>query len=278
MGPAGTELSSRVIPSPQRDHVLTVLAAGLLAATLAAICHETVGHGLGCIAAGGDIQLLTSIWFRCRGATSLTDAGGAISGLVFGGLVLALPMRRVSNSAMRLMLLMFGAISLLWVAAQLIAHPALDQDDWHFIAMRGHWPSVWRPLLATVGVLSYVAIVRWIALLLRDPAAPSARAIYLAYVAAAISAVLAGSMWASLPTRSALEGLLTLGVAPIGLLFAAARINTDHSSSAPIAKSWLFVAMSLLVFAAFALVEGRGLGPLADCSGGGSASTERCVL
>ena len=278
MGAAGTELSSRVIPWSQRDHVFTVLAAGLLAATLAAICHETVGHGLGCIAAGGEIQLLTSIWFRCHGATSLTDAGGAISGLVFGGLVLALPMRRVGNSAMRLTLFMFGAISLLWVAAQLIAHPALDRDDWHFIAMRRQWPVVWRPLLAAVGVLSYVAIVRWIALLLRDPAAPSARATYLAYAAAAISSMLAGWMWAPLPARSALEGLLTLGVAPIGLLFAAARINTDHSGGAPIAKSWLFVATSLLVFAAFALIQGRGLGPLADCSGSRSAPTERCVL
>lgn len=278
MGAGGTELSSRVIPSPQQDHVLTVLAAGILAATLAAICHETVGHGLGCIAAGGDIQLLTSIWFRCHGATSLTDAGGAISGLVFGGLVLAMPIRRLGNSATRLMLFMFGAISLLWVAAQLIAHPALDRDDWHFIAMRRHWPLVWRPLLATVGVLSYVAIMRWIALLLRDPAAPSARAIYLAYVAAAISAVLAGWMWAPLPARSALEGLLTLGAAPIGLLVAAARINRDHSGGTPIAKSWLFVAISLLVFAAFALIQGRGLGPLADCSGSRSAPTERCVL
>jgi hypothetical protein len=267
------DLSPPVIPSTQRDHVPTVLAAGLLAATLAAICHETVGHGIGCMAAGGDVQLLTSIWFRCRGATSLTDAGGAISGVLCGGLALALT-RRLSHPALRLMLFMFGALSLLWVAAQLIAHPVLDHDDWHFIALRRHWPWVWRPLLATVGVISYAGIMRWIALLLRDPVAPSGRAICLAYTAAAISAVLAGSMWAPLPARSALEGLLTLGVAPIGVLIAAARIDKDRPAGALICKSWIFVVVSLLVFAMFALVQGRGLGPLADSTTSRPAPTE----
>jgi hypothetical protein len=61
-----------------------VAAAGLLAATSAALCHETMGHGLGCIADGGQITLLTSIWFRCRGRMTMTDAGGPFASLVAG--------------------------------------------------------------------------------------------------------------------------------------------------------------------------------------------------
>ncbi|GLH77382.1 hypothetical protein SSBR45G_22900 [Bradyrhizobium sp. SSBR45G] len=45
------DLSPAAAPT-QRDDVATVAAAGILAATLAAFCHETIGHGIGCIAAG----------------------------------------------------------------------------------------------------------------------------------------------------------------------------------------------------------------------------------
>ena len=95
--------------APQRDDVATVAAAGVLAATLAALFHETVGHGIGCVAAGGYVTLLTSIWFRCYRGTSLTDAGGAIAGVIFGALAFMVPLHRVRNTAIRLALLMFGA-------------------------------------------------------------------------------------------------------------------------------------------------------------------------
>jgi hypothetical protein len=41
--------------SSPKDDIPTVLAAGILAATLAAIIHETVGHGMGCLADGGTV-------------------------------------------------------------------------------------------------------------------------------------------------------------------------------------------------------------------------------
>lgn len=66
------------------DDLATVVAADVLAATLADICHETIGHGLDCLVDAGRIVLLTSIWFRCHGATSLTDAAGPLASLMFG--------------------------------------------------------------------------------------------------------------------------------------------------------------------------------------------------
>ncbi|MGJ4931627.1 hypothetical protein ACQR1I_09100 [Bradyrhizobium sp. HKCCYLS2038] len=250
---------------PQHDDWVTIAACGMLAATLAAVCHETIGHGLGCLAAGGDVTLLTSIWFRCHDATSLTDAGGAIAGVICGGLAMTVPLGRIGNAATRLAVLMFGAISLLWVAAQLISHPAFDRDDWHFIAARMHWPWMWRPTLAAIGVVSYAAIVRWIVSRLKDPAAPGRPAIRAAYVASALSAACAGLMWSPQPIRSAAEGLLTLGVAPLGLLLATrlASAGPAHRSAALIMRSWSVLLLSVVIFAAFALIQARGLGPLA---------------
>jgi hypothetical protein len=66
------------------DDRTTVVAVGVIAATLAAVCHETLGHGLGCTADGGRITLLTSIYVRCAGATALTPAAGPLGNFLAG--------------------------------------------------------------------------------------------------------------------------------------------------------------------------------------------------
>ena len=70
--------------SSPKDDIPTALAAGILAATLAAVVHETVGHGMGCLTDGGMITVLTSIWFRCQGAAGLTVAAGPVASAVVG--------------------------------------------------------------------------------------------------------------------------------------------------------------------------------------------------
>ena len=71
------------------DDTPTAMAVGALAATLA-LCHETLGHGLGCVGAGGHVTLLTSIVFRCSHWSAIADAGGPLGNLVAGSLALAL--------------------------------------------------------------------------------------------------------------------------------------------------------------------------------------------
>jgi hypothetical protein len=92
----------------------TVIAVGVLAATLVAVCHETLGHGLGCIVVGGRITLLTSIYFRCLGATALTDAAGPLGNFVGGIAAFALLSLRTSGQTTRLLLILFGAFNLFW--------------------------------------------------------------------------------------------------------------------------------------------------------------------
>jgi hypothetical protein len=71
-------------------------------------------------------------------------------------------------------------------------------------------------------------------------------------------------MWSPMPVRSAVEGVLTLGVTPLGLLVAAGlvRSRTKPACSIALPRSWWLASISLTVFAAFALVQGRGIGPL----------------
>jgi len=250
----------------------TVVAAGVLAATLAAFCHETLGHGLGCAIDGGRIILLTSIWFQCRGAGSVTDAGGPIASLIVGVTAIALLSFRRPGQVARLVLVLFAAISLFWFAAQLIAHPIFNRDDWAFVARRMGWSWVWRPIMATIGMATYAAAMRAMLMLLRRPDAPTWQSIRLAYAATVASAVIAGLMWSPAPIRSAREAFFTLGIDPLGLLImaasagrnAAGRMDDVTSPDASIARSWRWIAISVVAFGSFLLVQGRGLGSLAN--------------
>ena len=253
-------------PRAASDDPATVIAAGILAATLAALCHETLGHGLACVGVGGRIILLTSIWFQCQGATSLTDAGGPLASLVAGAAAFALLSLDISRGVARFVLILFGALSLFWFAGQLIDHALINGDDWGFIARRNSWPWIWRPIAATIGVAAYAAAIGLSRALLRRKDAPGRNAIRLAYAAGAASAVIAGLMWRPEPIRSALEGFLTLGIAPLGLLVAARRAGGDADGITlvpPMARSWRWIAVSLVVFAIFLFVQARGLGSLA---------------
>jgi hypothetical protein len=253
------------------DDPITVIAAGVLAATLAAFCHETLGHGLGCLADRGRIELLTSIWFQCRGGGSVTDAGGPISSLIVGVAAIALLSFRVSNRVARLVLVLFGAISLFWFAAQLISHPIFNHDDWAFIAHRMGWSWVWRPTMATTGVVAYATTMWMVRGVLRRRGAPTWQVIRLAYAAAVTSATIAGLMWSAAPIRSAREAFLTLGTAPLGLLAVAARVPRHAAGGradaadpdCSIARSWIWIAISMAAFGSFLMVQGRGLGSLA---------------
>src|SRR5438552_6238476 len=105
--------------SSSLNDVPTVLVVGALAATLATICHETLGHTLGCVGAGGHVTLLTSIWFHCSKGSALADAGGPLGNLLGGVLGIALLSYTKSTPTMRLLLLLFSAISLFWFTGQL---------------------------------------------------------------------------------------------------------------------------------------------------------------
>jgi hypothetical protein len=251
--------------SPSND-TATVIAVGASAGTLAAICHETLGHSLGCVGAGGHITLITSSLFRCEGAPAIADAGGPIGNLVAGFSALALLSYMKASPAVRLLLVLFGALNLYWFTGQL-AFEFLTQthDDWYYlISLQVGWPGAYRVLGATVGLGGYVLVSRWISGVIRKQGGPQPHAIQLAYAAAAASAIIAGLMWRPEPLNGALQGFLTLGVAPLGLLSVARRANRDvELDTRSVPRSWLWICGGAVLFGVFLLVQAQGLGPMA---------------
>jgi hypothetical protein len=253
---------SIVIP----DDPITVVAVGVLAATLAAVCHETLGHGVGCIVDGGRITLLTSIYVRCAGATALTPAAGPVGNFLAGIAAFVFLLLSPLGRTARLFLILFGAFNLFWLFGQMVYCALLSIDDWAIVALRMGWSSVWRPVAAAIGVAGYATAIGLSTAALAKAGAPRRHAIHLAYIAAAASTVIAGLMWRPEPVKSAIEGLLAMGVAPVGLLIAATLAGHVHgaiSTHIPIARSWYWIAAGAVVFGIFLFTQGQGLGPLA---------------
>lgn len=226
----------------------TVIAVGVLAATLAAVCHETLGHGFGCIGGGGHITLLTSIWFRCSKWTVIADAGGPIGNLVAGSVAVVLLNHTGPRPTGRLFLFLFGALNLFWFTGQLTFESLTrTHDDWYWILSQS---VIWRPVGALIGIGGYVLAIRCLSAVIRKLGGLQANAIRLAWAAAAGSAVIAGLMWHAEPLRSAFEGFLTLGIAPIGLSRLARREsqNVGHAVACEsVTRSWVWISIGAML-------------------------------
>lgn len=255
-------MSAASLTASSSSDAPTVIAVGVLAATLAAMCHETLGHGFGCIGAGGHVTLLTSIWFRCSKWAPITDAGGPMGNLVAGSLAVALLSYTRPSPAGRLLLLLLAALNLLWFTGQLVFESLTNaHDDWHWL-LQSHW----RPIGAVAGIGGYALVIGWLSTVIRKQPGLQVHTIRLAYAAAAGSAVIAGLAWGPEPFQSAVQGLLTLGVAPLGLLGVVRRASRDiggdvEASAVP--RSWILIFVCGVIFGVFLLIQARGLGPMA---------------
>lgn len=242
-----------------------MIAVGALAATLATTCHETLGHGLACVGAGGHIELLTSIWFRCSKFAPITDSGGPLGNLVAGALAILLLGYMRPSATGKLLLFVFGALNVFWFLGQL-TFESLTQahDDWYWLL--GRHSAIWRPIGAMMGIGGYVLAIRWLSALLRRQGGPQGHAIQWAYGAAAASAVIAGLMWGPEPLRSAVEGFATLGINSLGLLMVARRASRaiGHDVGAEsVPRSWVWICFCAVSFGIFLFVQARGMGPMA---------------
>jgi hypothetical protein len=222
-------------------------------------------HGLGCIGAGGHVTLLTSLWFRCSKYAPIADAGGPIGNLVAGAAAAALLRRTGPRPAARLFLFLFAGLNLLWFTGQLAFESlSASHDDWYWILSSR--PAIWRPVGAVVGIGGYVLAIRWLAAVSRRQGGPQARAIRLAYAAAAASVIISGLMWQPEPLRSAFQGFLEMGVAPLGLLRVTRTRSGDIARDAApdsVPRSWGWIGVCAVLFGLFLFIQARGLGPMA---------------
>lgn len=239
----------------ESDDALTLAALGVLAATAAAVAHETLGHAGACLATGGQVVRLTSIFFRCDPGRDVVDVAGPLAGLACWLAALGLH-RRAGGPVARQFFLVLAAFALFWFFGQLAYGGLTRTDDWAFAARS----TVWSFALGAAGVAGYVWTLRTVRRMAAADGAGLTR-LLLPYVAGALSAGLAGGLWRGGHMAGAREGLLTLGVAPLGYVWSAWRGHAASTAEGlPVVRDWRWIATAAATFAAFCATQGLGLG------------------
>jgi hypothetical protein len=253
---------------PAKDDLLTLAAIGLTAMCVVTFDHEALGHGSMCLALGGHIQLLTSSLFRCDLKSEWIAPAGPACNLIMGTLALILqrsvPPRRAS---LRLFLIIVTTFSYFWESGYVIQAMHRRDGDLYFAGQDflGEPSLWWRVGGAAVGLLLYATTLIFTARLflqLWPQAALARRAARTVWFAAAAGAVLAALTYRGAGFRDVHDAFMEVGLSTFPLLLIPLRTAKLMPEAAPafIVRNRVMIAIAVVVFAAFTLTLGRGIG------------------
>ncbi len=233
------------------DSGITIAAIGLLAYASADVAHHVLGHGGACLALGGSIISLSSVFVDCSLHGATIDLAGPVANLALG--LAAMSVARVArpgSAAMRLFWVLAVAFNLFWFAGQLVFSVVTGTDDWAWAMERYGVTAAGRFGLLVIGVSAYLLVIRYTSSRLTGFAYPRQRVgriVLFALVAAGLTACATATL-ARDPVRVILSQALPQSVLlPIGLLFVpgrAARLLECDNQAAAVAFSigWVCVA------------------------------------
>ena len=257
-------------PASDRDDLPTLIAIGVLAAMAASLSHELVGHGVACLATGGGVRLSTTVFFRCDGASAMSDLGGPLGNLAWGVAALVLTASRiVAHRTGRLFLLTTAAFSLFWFFGQLAVTALGGRNDWIFAASEARWPSVWPAFALVIGVAGYDltrrALTRAMRTLSAGQGAAADRRRFLTPWLAGLAAMAGAALLFAGDRAGGLKDVaMGFGVAGLGIPLACALASRFGGTGQDIG-AWgrrpAWIAVAAIGYLVFCLTMGLGIGP-----------------
>jgi len=246
---------------PSRTHSYSTLGAiAAVAFIVACVAHEAIGHGGMCLAVGGRITLLTSVYFHCTNGGPLTDAAGPLMNLIVGAACWSLARNRPLASQSRLFFVLAMAFNLFWGAGYFIFSAVTNTGDWAFVlrdlSLEPRW--LWRLLMGALGVGVYVRSARAVA-----SEVPPGTSLVWPYLVAGVVSCVAALFFAGPALPAVREAAQESLGAAVGLLFLTYRSSKQaHALPTPslVAHSNGWLLFSALVTMLFFLVLGRGCG------------------
>jgi hypothetical protein len=252
------------------DDVLTICAISGLAAILANLLHEGVGHGLTALLTGAHSGLLTTVAWSSAFDSRLVEAGGTLVNLA-AGLIFWFALRSARGASMptRYFLLIGCAFNLLSGTGYFFFSGVTDFGDWASVIsdLYPHW--LWRVLLVALGGASYYAAVRVVGVsLVRYGGVPLERprrlrrlttipyfsAIFLLSMAALLNPLGIQLLWQSaLPaTAGGQSGLLWLQ-------YYIPRGTEPQRPPEPLSRNYVWVGVAVVLAFPYVAVLGRGI-------------------
>jgi len=265
--PAAPERERPPLPG---DDVVTICAISVLAAILANILHEGVGHGLTALLSGADSGLLTTVAWSSTFESRLVEAGGTLVNLAAGLMFwFALGSARGASMPTRYFLLIGCAFNLLSGTGYFFFSGVTDFGDWASVisGLYPHW--LWRVMLVAVGAASYyaavrvigVSLVRYVGVPLEQPrrlrkltTLPYFSAILLLSLAALLNPLGIQLLWQSaLPaTAGGQSGLLWFE-------HYIPRATEPQRTPEPLSRNYVWVGVAVVLAFLYVVVLGRGI-------------------
>ena len=248
------------------DNKLTLAAIAVLAMCVATTAHEAIGHGAACLLSGGQITKLTSVYFDCSAHNVWVPAGGPLGnlGAALAGLIL-LRLTPLGRPGWRLLFAAIFTMSLFWFAGYLLYSAVTGGGDNAIVAriLFGAPDWRWQVGLFLAGLVFYHFGINAVDYAFRPFAESRERSrgtVLTTYFAAALSAILAASLYAPDRQASAIQGALEIGAATLPLLPMAFRMKLRTGPyETGIAANPFWIAAAAILFTAFAWTLGRGL-------------------
>jgi hypothetical protein len=239
-----------------RVDVPTLCALSVMAFVAACVSHEVLGHGLSCLAGGGKITLLTSVYFKCSVGSPFIDAAGPSMNLAVA-LGAAVALRRFPSSAsVRTTLGLVVAFSGFWGAGYFLFSGVTNTGDWAFVLndLSLESPWLWRIAMGTIGVWLYGITLRCAA-----SALPRGLPLVAAYLAGGAVACASALLYTGPKLPAMIEAAQESLLASLGLVYVAlVRPRSPLSVLSFVPRSGRVQALGCGVFALFCLTQGRG--------------------
>jgi hypothetical protein len=152
----------KVSPAPVQvnDDALTVCTISLLAAILANVVHEGLGHAATALLTGAKSGVLTTVAWSSDFDSRLVAAGGTLANLA-AAMIFWIALRSATGGSVRLRLFLLTslAFNLFDGTGYFLFSGVTNFGDWADViaGLHAHW--LWRALLVVGGIASYYGAV-----------------------------------------------------------------------------------------------------------------------
>jgi len=252
------------------DDAPTVIAISLLAAMLADVLHEGVGHALVALTTVAQSGVWSTVAWSSQYDSRLVAAGGTLVNLVAGALFwIVLRVTKSASPQLRLFLLLACAFNLFTGTGYFFFSGVTNFGDWAVVilGMNPYW--LWRVGLIVVGMTSYygsvvligIGMVQYIGIAQEDRSAwPRLTVIpYLSALGVIGVAGLMNPIGIQLVWQSALPATAGANCGFLWMRYYVPEATGSRGSADDIGRSYAWIIPAVLSSLIFVFVLGRGI-------------------